>query len=203
MTPDADFAEYCRANRHRLLARGVFLCGSRCHAEDALQEALIAAMQQWASIRDPDAWITLAMRRKLIDDSRKWRNRLSCPRTDGELPLPASCPTDLRDHVLTVFGALNHLPTRQRQVVDLVTRGLTSQEIATCLGMSDSTVRSNLRYARQKLRELLNIPPEIDSCGDWLDSANGSDPIAARLREAETWLALGLRAQWLAEGGRQ
>lgn len=198
---DGQFAEYCRASRDRLVAAGTAFCGNRQQAEDAVQEALIEAMKQWDTIHGKDAWLHRVMYRKLIDDARKWRTRLWRQHPDSELPLPASCPSDLRESVLAVLGAVNRLPVRQRQVVHLHAAGWTSEEVAALLGIRVSTVRSNLRHARERLRLLLDIPPGIDSCGDWLDTAVATDPVAGRLREVEEWLALGLRAQRLAEGG--
>ncbi|QYX76517.1 RNA polymerase sigma factor [Streptomyces akebiae] len=203
VSPGADFAEYCHANRDRLVAMGILICGSRQQSEDAVQEAMLAAMEQWESIKEPHAWFSTVVRRKLIDEARKWRNRLWRPRPDSELPLPASCPSAQREAVLAVLGTLHRLPARQRQVVHLQAQELTSEEIAVRLGMTVPTVRSHLRHARKRLRLLLDMPPEIDSCGDWLDTEGRTDRIAERLREAEEWLALGLRAQRLAEGTRR
>ncbi|MFI5877680.1 sigma-70 family RNA polymerase sigma factor [Streptomyces sp. NPDC051445] len=194
----ADLAEYWHANRDRLVAIGITAGGSREQAEDAVQEALVTAMKQRDSIRNPHAWFRPVIRHKVLDEARKWHNRLWRPRLDSELPLPASCPSEQREAVLAVLGAIRRLPTRQRLVIQLQAQELTSKEIAAELGMEESTVRSHLRHARNRLRLLLDMKPEIDSTGDWFDKPVRTDPICERLREAEEWLALGLRAQRLA-----
>ncbi|MGW2911246.1 RNA polymerase sigma factor [Streptomyces asoensis] len=194
----ADLAEYWHAHRDRLVAIGIMAGVSREQAEDAVQEAWLKAMKQPDSIRNPQAWFPTVIRHKILDEARKWHKRLWRPRLDSELPLPASCPSEQKEAVLAVLGAIPRLPTRQRLVIQLAAQELTPKEIAAELGMQEATVRSHLRHARNRLRLLLDMKPEIDSTGDWLDEQIRTDHICERLREAEEWLALGLRAQRLA-----
>src|SRR5262249_56408643 len=67
-----------RAETPRIIAALIRAAGSFDLAEDALQEALAAAVAHWRRSglpRNPGAWITAVAERKLIDHSRRARTR--------------------------------------------------------------------------------------------------------------------------------
>lgn len=129
---------------------------TRCHAdaEDVLQEVLIQRFRRQAPFETPEherRWLV----RTAVDRSRNvlrgGRRRRSLPLEEaGELQtLPQPSYRALYDAVLS-------LPRNHRLVVDLYYyEGYSTDEIAEIIGVRGATVRTWLRRARMKLKELL------------------------------------------------
>src|SRR4029077_9500955 len=67
-----------RREHGRIIASLIRLCGSFDRAEEAMQEALAAALAHWPRRgipTNPAAWIMTAAHRKLIDMARRERTR--------------------------------------------------------------------------------------------------------------------------------
>ena len=67
-----------RQEHGRIIAGLIRLCGSFDRAEEAMQEALAAALLHWPDRgipQNPAAWIMTAAHRKLIDMARRERTR--------------------------------------------------------------------------------------------------------------------------------
>src|ERR1051325_5794324 len=67
-----------RKESGRIIATLIRLAGSFDAAEDAIQEALAAALANWSAKgipQNPAAWITAAAQRKLIDSARRAHTR--------------------------------------------------------------------------------------------------------------------------------
>ena len=78
MNPQDRLAEVIRVEGARLLATLVRSLGDLSLAEEAVQEAAIAALRDWAAHGSPDhprAWLTATARRKAIDIVRRERAR--------------------------------------------------------------------------------------------------------------------------------
>jgi RNA polymerase sigma factor (sigma-70 family) len=127
---------------------------SRADAEDAAQEAMILAWKQWETIQEPAAWArTVAVRAywKLA------RVRQPLVSLGESLPEAESNPdlsifAEEQQHVLRLLRAL---PQQQRTVAALFYDGLACEEIAELVGSPPATVRSHLRHARGRLKELV------------------------------------------------
>lgn len=116
-------------------------------AEDALQDALEAAVRQRTPAEKPEGWLFVVALRALR--RHRWRQRIFHP-LDPRTPSPA---TD-RDGALDLLAALSKLPERQRAVlVARHTLGLSQRETAAALGMAPGTVSSIGHRAIQTLRE--------------------------------------------------
>ncbi len=154
MTEDG-FVSFFQQRFSRITILLIAMGASRADAEDATQEAMILAWQQWDSIREPAAWIrTVAVR-------AFWRHVGTQPDRTVQLEDISSEPTidpDLgmfaleQQHILRL---LRGLPSEQRTVAALSYDGLSCEEIAELTGKSSATVRSNLRHARRALREVV------------------------------------------------
>ncbi|MEU3466146.1 sigma-70 family RNA polymerase sigma factor [Streptomyces sp. NPDC006733] len=189
----ADFDTFFTAHRPALLARAVMLCGNRQDAEDAVQEAFLAALENWGRIsgyEQPDAWVGLVMRRKLW---RALRLRLRARRAALDVPLPRQAAPDETAQARRVLTAMAGLPPRQRMV--LVMFGLyamTHDEIAADLDITASTARGNLRKGRANLRRMLGLDPTTDPLGEVPLLGTGGpapgDRLAAALSATEAWL---------------
>jgi RNA polymerase sigma factor (sigma-70 family) len=119
---------------------------------DVVQEALLRAWQRRGAF-DPErgtvrAWLVAI----LLDRAR--RHRLRRPGPDPQFaPDPVTAPSTDR---IDVERAVARLPRRQRQVITLhYLADLSVAEVATVLGVSESSVKTHLGAARSALRTRL------------------------------------------------
>ena len=117
---------------------------------DALQDAALKAWEKRWTLRDPRyfrTWVTRILINACHDILRK-RRRLVCVE---RLPMAAVLPPDPE-----LAAALERLPEGLR--LPLVLRyaeGMSYDEIACIMRLSQSTVRSRLRKGKEKLRKEL------------------------------------------------
>jgi len=126
------------------------VAGSREQAEDAMQEAIVAALQQGIDdVRRLDAWLYTVGLRALRRGA--WRQRLFAPL---KVIRSSSPPPDL-DRI-SVLELLRQLTVRQREfVVARYYLGLSYQEIAEQFGVTTGTSTSTVTRALAKLRQAL------------------------------------------------
>lgn len=125
--------------------------------EDAVQEALLAASQQWPSSGIPDhpkGWlITTASRRRI----EQWRSETARQRREEAVALaspPDSSPVGV-DDTLTLLLLCCHPSLSQPSQVALTLRavgGLTTAEIARAFLVPEATIGQRISRAKQKLR---------------------------------------------------
>lgn len=132
------------------------------HAQDCVQEAfarLWAEMDRGTSIRDPKAWAYRAAYRLAMDEHRLRRRVAGLVGLLGDRMTRATVPADHSDRI-AVWGEVDRLPTRQRQVIYLRYRAdLPFEDIGVVLGMSASAARSHATQATQALRTRLRPEP--------------------------------------------
>jgi len=128
---------------------------SRADAEDATQEAMVLAWDQWELIRDPTAWVRTVAVRAYLKQARGRGNQAvrldesGCePATDADVGIFA-------EEQQKVLRLLRGLPAGQRTVAALFYDGLTCEEIAELAGKPPGTIRSQLRHARKSLRGMM------------------------------------------------
>jgi RNA polymerase sigma factor (sigma-70 family) len=155
-----DFDTFVRENFVRVTWWLVAMGASPEEAADATQHAMIIAGQKWP-LASPTAFVRTVARRASIDSvrkaeaARKRQDRLRAQYDDS--PAPASDEKVVFDaEVQYVLGLLAELPERQRQVVACKVDGLSDEEIADLTGQRLTTVRSNLRHARIKLKQMIS-----------------------------------------------
>ncbi|MER6092678.1 SigE family RNA polymerase sigma factor [Streptomyces bluensis] len=153
---EADFEAFVAARSAALFRGAVVLTGNRETAEDLVQETLERACRKWRTISakdSPDAYVRRIMVNLANDRWRRFRRLATTPQPGGG-DLPASGDeygqVDSRDQLVR---ALQRLPMRMRTVVVLrYFHDLSDREIAADLGISPSTVRSQLARGIEKLR---------------------------------------------------
>ena len=117
-----------------------------------------------ATINNPQAYLSTAFRRKLIDDYRQSnKNRLAVIKDDpGNYTQPSIQETleqieSNKELINALRNAYKKLPGRCRKVIDLkFYKGLNTEEIALQTGLTKRSVYNNLFEGVKLLREELN-----------------------------------------------
>ena len=150
--------------------------------EDALQEALVAAAEQWPRDGIPDnprAWLIRVARRRIVDAVRS-----DVARKEREALVVSLIPAEAQEQLLALDDTLElfflccHPSLSSASAVALTLRaigGLTTLEIARAFMVPEATMAQRLSRARQAIRES-GIPFEIP------DDAERSDRRAAVAR---------------------
>lgn len=150
---DETIREFLETSYPRLVAAVTLVAGSREAAEDAVQEALARAWERagMEQIRSLPAWVTKV---SLNLSRSRWRRlRAEARATERLLPTSSLAPSE---SPLDVQRALTRLSRRQREVTVLrYYLGMDLSEIASVLGVSEGTVKTQLFRARRALAELL------------------------------------------------
>jgi RNA polymerase sigma factor (sigma-70 family) len=130
-------------------------------AEDAVQEALLAASMQWPEDglpENPRAWLIQVAVRRMTDHARsEIARRRRESETAGDLMLPASvaCETD-EDDTLILFFMCCHEALTPSSAIALTLRavgGLTTAEIARAFLVPEATMAQRISRAKQSIRE--------------------------------------------------
>jgi RNA polymerase sigma factor (sigma-70 family) len=147
-----------RAAAPRVLAVLVRRYGGFDTCEDAVQEALLAAAQQWpvAGVPDnPEGWLIRVASRRWIE---MWRNETARRRreqTAAGLAAPEVPSVPAVDDTLTLLMLCCHPSLTTVSQVALTLRavgGLTTAEIARALLVPEATVAQRISRAKQRIR---------------------------------------------------
>ena len=148
-----DFQQMVEKYASPLFRLAFSYCGNRADAQDVVQEVFLKYLQSPPRCDSPEqlrAWLTTVTANKCKDLLRSAHRRRSAPLADT----PA--PPGISDEVYEVRAALEKLPPRLRSAVYLYYyEQLPTKRIAKALGLTDAAVRSRLRQARKRLKELL------------------------------------------------
>lgn len=153
------FAFYAPRIKTFLMRRGV----TAELAEDLAQEALLSVWRK-AGQYEPQrasaaAWIFTIARNLKIDEARRKARAQKYAETEEPPPPPPELPEEsllTEEREFKVRSALGSLPVEQQRVVVLsFFEGRPHQEIAALLKLPLGTVKSRLRLAFGRLREIL------------------------------------------------
>ena len=135
-------------------------------AEDAVQEAFVRVLRHrdsLAEVRDRRVWLIRIVWNIVLDRKRRAKTR---PETDDVAELARVLPSNglsaeqvaaAAQHHAHVLGCVEQLPAKEREVLMLSAfEELTSVEIATVLGITESSVRSRLFRARNLMARMLD-----------------------------------------------
>ena len=170
MAGDHDaFSELARASIGRLYATARLILRDDGRAEDATQEALVAAWRDLSALRDPDrfdAWLRRLLIRACYRESRRGRHRWSIEvDVTGHESVDTDATLDIADRDQLERG-FRHLDADQRMVLVLhYYLGLSLDEAAEALGIPPGTVRSRLNRATRAMRAALDAderPPILN-----------------------------------------
>jgi RNA polymerase sigma-70 factor (ECF subfamily) len=137
------------------------LTGDRDLAEDLVQEALCRVLDRWRSFRGEASFRTWMLQIVVnVDRDRRRRHRDKRPVPD-EIPTKAESAIErLAANELgeTIRAAIDELPERQREVALLVFgEGLTANEAAYVLGITDANVHTCIHLARKRIADVIGV----------------------------------------------
>lgn len=148
-----DYVRYFRERRYKLFLYALRTAQNHQHAEDAVQEAMLAAYGQWSKVSimaNPGGWVATVISRKL--------SSLRCPREDPLLDDGTAVdePSERFTEKAEIWDAVRLLPPRQREIVSMrYELDLDIAEIAALLRIKEPTVRSTHSRAMRRLEALL------------------------------------------------
>lgn len=159
----ADFRAFHQLYRGAYVHWAELYLSNRADAEEAVDQAFEQLFLDWSDVlakENPNAYAWGIVKHRTID----------CARARGKRPVlidtAAFETAALRDAVdkigeleegLHIYAAIRALPERQHDtIVLLYCLGYTVGETADILGVSQAGVRSTARYARHRLREILD-----------------------------------------------
>lgn len=126
-------------------------------AEDAVQEALLAAAQHWPREgipAEPRGWLRRTAALRLIDHARSNRSRRDREQTTAPLDR-APAPTNDQDNSLNVLFLCCHPALSPASAIALTLRavgGLTTREIAAAFLVPEPTMAQRISRAKQTLK---------------------------------------------------
>lgn len=128
-------------------------------AEDAVQDAFVAALETWRRDGIPDspaAWLITAAKRKVIDQIRRSSTLerklplLIVPKEESELELPEDIPDERLRLIFTCCHPALNLEARVALTLRLVC-GLTTTEVARLFVIPEPTMAARITRAKKKI----------------------------------------------------
>jgi RNA polymerase sigma factor (sigma-70 family) len=142
--------------------------------EDAVQEALLAAAQQWAEEGVPDSplsWLVTVASRRLVDEWRSESARRGREETVGAMELPGQGQPSDQDDTLTLLFLCCHPSLSAPSQLALTLRavgGLTTAQIAGAFLVPEATMAQRISRAKQSIKSTgvkFDLPPESERAG--------------------------------------
>ncbi len=170
-----------RRDSRRVLATLIRLLGDFDLAEEAMQEAFRAALEQWprqGMPTNPRAWLVSAGRFKAIDAMRRLSRFTALDDVAGEVEAIADESQDggneIEDDRLRLIFTCCHPALSPEAQVALTLRevcGLKTEEIASAFLTPAPTLAQRIVRAKSKIRDA-RIPYQVPAPGEWPERLN-------------------------------
>ena len=150
------FEQVVAAQQDRVLAVCRRVLGETGEAEEAAQDTFMKLHRHWGQIEgDAGPWLYRTAVNTCLDRKRVPRRSEAMVEMADRRAGPAEL-AEVRQRWERVKVALGQLPAQERAAITLRDiEGLTTAEVATFLGTTEGTVRSQIAAARMKLRRLV------------------------------------------------
>jgi RNA polymerase sigma factor (sigma-70 family) len=146
-------------------------------AEDAVQEALVAAATQWPASGLPDsprAWLIQVASRRLTDHirtetARRRRQGVIVAQSPADQPAPDDLSSGDRDDTLALLFMCCHPALSSASATALTLRavgGLTTAEIAAAFMVPEATMAQRISRAKQSIRTS-GVPFRLPTNREW------------------------------------
>jgi len=166
MAGDRDaFTELQRGSIDKLYAIARLILRDGDRAQDATQEAYIAAWRRLGGLRDPDRfepWLRRLLVNACYHEARTQKRRATAEGRVRPIDTGSSDPaivTADRDELARAFEAL--APEQRALIVMHYHLGLPMQETALILGLPLGTVKSRLNRTKQQMRATLEADARL------------------------------------------
>lgn len=183
MTTNPAVEDLLREHAPRVLGALVRRFGNFDLAEDAVQEALLAASEQWADEGVPDnprGWLLTVASRRLTDQLRSESARRRREETAAALSPAAEFVAPATDRVepvaddtLTLLYLCCHPALTSASRIALTLRavgGLTTAQIASAFLVPEATMAQRISRAKQRIKAAgarFTLPPETERDERW------------------------------------
>lgn len=135
------------------------LTGSREDARDLVGDAVLVALENFAKLRKKEsfkAWLFGIAHRLMLHVYRRSKFKGKYNEEEVHLLTDTEPSPDLHPDIEVLYTALGQLPFKQREAIILFElSGFSLREIEKIQGGSLSGVKTRLKRAREKLREIL------------------------------------------------
>ena len=176
MKTDERVEELLRTLAPQVLGALVRRYGQFDASEDAVQEALLAAAEQWPEAGVPDnprGWLITVAARRLIDqwrsdEARKRREAALAPPDEVHAPGPGDDQPGDQDDTLTLLFLCCHPALTPASQIALTLRavgGLTTAQIARAFLVPEVTMGQRISRAKQRIKSTgipFQLPPETE-----------------------------------------
>jgi RNA polymerase sigma-70 factor (ECF subfamily) len=155
---DAALEQLLRQYHQRVLRFGETVCRDGADADDAVQEAFIKLARRPEVVRHPGAlaWLFTTVRRLCLRALAPFARRMQLSLSEPDDAPSAHEALERFELVSRVHGVITALPRELREVLVLRDlEGLSSEEAAKTLGLSEPAMKSRLHRARTAVREAL------------------------------------------------
>ena len=172
-TPPGSLEEIVRIEGGRVLATIIRLTGDIGLAEDAVQDAVLIAMERWPGDgvpRNPAAWLTTVARNKALDRIRREASRQDRERVAVDLEGGGDdewhfSDSTIRDDQLRLLFTCCHPALSADARVALALRtigGLRTHEIAAAFLVPEATIGQRISRAKRKIA-IARVPYRVPS----------------------------------------